>query len=50
MQGFVHLHVHTGTQTGRRRSRIDSERSEDGQLVREGLIDATARQGMPASR
>ena len=48
MQGFVHLHVHTEYSLVDGVVRIDSERSEDGQLVREGLIDATARQGMPA--
>ena len=48
MQGFVHLHVHTEYSLVDGVVRIDSERSEDGQLVREGLIDATARQGMPS--
>ena len=42
MQGFVHLHVHTEYSLVDGVVRIDSERSEDGQLVREGLIDATA--------
>ena len=50
MQGFVHLHVHTEYSLVDGVVRIDSERSEDGQLVREGLIDATARHGHAGSR
>ena len=48
MQGFVHLHVHTEYSLVDSVVRIDSERADDGRILREGLIDATARQGMPA--
>src|SRR4029453_19341772 len=48
MQGFVHLHVHTEYSLVDSVVRIDSERADDGRTLREGLIDATARQGMPA--
>jgi DNA polymerase-3 subunit alpha len=48
MQGFVHLHVHTEYSLVDGVVRIDSERSDDGRILREGLIDATARQRMPA--
>ena len=48
MQGFVHLHVHTEYSLVDSVVRIDSERGDDDSVVREGLIDATARQGMPA--
>ena len=48
MQSFVHLHVHTEYSLVDSVVRIDSERADDGRTVREGLIDATARQGMPA--
>ena len=44
---FVHLHVHTEYSLVDGVVRIESEES-DGQRVREGLIDATARMGMPA--
>ena len=44
---FVHLHVHTEYSLVDGVVRIESEDS-DGQRVREGLIDATARMGMPA--
>ncbi len=44
---FVHLHVHTEYSLVDGVVRIESEES-DGQVVREGLIDATARMGMPA--
>ena len=48
MPGFVHLHVHTEYSLVDGVVRIDSERSDDDSVVREGLIDATARLGMPA--
>jgi DNA polymerase-3 subunit alpha len=48
MPGFVHLHVHTEYSLVDGVVRIDSERSDDDSMVREGLIDATARLGMPA--
>jgi DNA polymerase III subunit alpha len=48
MQGFVHLHVHTEYSLVDSVVRIDSGGSDDGPVVREGLIDATARLGMPA--
>jgi len=48
MQGFVHLHVHTEYSLIDGVVRIDSERSDDDRVGREGLIDATARLGMPA--
>ncbi len=48
MQGFVHLHVHTEYSLVDSVVRIDSERGDDGRVLREGLIDATARLGMPA--
>ena len=44
---FVHLHVHTEYSLVDGVVRIDSEEA-DGQRAREGLIDATARLGMPA--
>ena len=46
MPGFVHLHVHTEYSLVDGVVRIDSERSDDDRVVREGLIDATARLGM----
>jgi DNA polymerase-3 subunit alpha len=48
MTRFVHLHVHTEYSLVDGVVRIDSERGADGSLVREGLIDAVARLGMPA--
>jgi len=45
---FVHLHVHTEYSLVDGVVRIDSEKEDDGRLLREGLIDATARMGMPA--
>src|SRR5262245_28293088 len=48
MQGFVHLHLHTEYSLVDSVVRIDGERSEDGRVLREGLVDATARLGMPA--
>ncbi len=44
---FVHLHVHTEYSLVDGVVRIESEEA-DGQRVREGLIDATARMRMPA--
>jgi DNA polymerase-3 subunit alpha len=48
MQGFVHLRLHTEYSLVDSVVRIDSERGEDGRVLREGLIDAAARIGMPA--
>ena len=48
MARFVHLHVHTEYSLVDGVIRIDSEQKDDGSLEREGLIDATARLGMPA--
>jgi DNA polymerase-3 subunit alpha len=48
MARFVHLHVHTEYSLVDGVVRIESEKSDDGKLLREGLIDATARLGMPA--
>ncbi len=48
MARFVHLHVHTEYSLVDGVVRIESEKGDDGKLVREGLIDATARLGMPA--
>jgi len=45
---FVHLHVHTEYSLVDGVVRIESEKKDDGKLLREGLIDATARFGMPA--
>jgi DNA polymerase-3 subunit alpha len=45
---FVHLHVHTEYSLVDGVVRIESEKADDGKLVREGIIDATARMGMPA--
>jgi DNA polymerase-3 subunit alpha len=45
---FVHLHVHTEYSLVDGVVRIDSEKEDDGKLLREGLIDATVRMGMPA--
>ena len=45
---FVHLHVHTEYSLVDGVVRIESEKADDGKLLREGLIDATARMGMPA--
>jgi DNA polymerase-3 subunit alpha len=45
---FVHLHVHTEYSLVDGVVRIESEQGDDGKLLREGLIDATARMGMPA--
>jgi len=47
MARFVHLHVHTEYSLVDGVVRIESE-EKDGKLLREGLIDATARLGMPA--
>ena len=47
MTRFVHLHVHTEYSLVDGVVRIDSER-DDGVIVREGLVDAVARMGMPA--
>ncbi len=48
MARFVHLHVHTEYSLVDGVVRIESERDDGGTLVREGLIDACARLGMPA--
>jgi DNA polymerase-3 subunit alpha len=48
MARFVHLHLHTEYSLVDGVVRIDSERKDDGSLVREGLVDACARLGMPA--
>ncbi|HET9694291.1 MAG TPA: DNA polymerase III subunit alpha [Steroidobacteraceae bacterium] len=48
MARFVHLHVHTEYSLVDGVVRIESEHRDDGTLLREGLIDATARLGMPA--
>jgi len=48
MPRFVHLHVHTEYSLVDGVVRIDSEHAEDGKVVREGLVDACARLGMPA--
>ena len=48
MARFVHLHVHTEYSLVDGIVRIESEKKEDGTLQREGLLDATARMGMPA--
>ena len=48
MARFVHLHVHTEYSLVDGVVRIESERKDDGTLVREGLIDACGRLGMPA--
>ena len=48
MASFVHLHVHTEYSLVDGVVRIESEKQDDGKLLREGLIDATARMGMPA--
>ncbi len=48
MARFVHLHVHTEYSLVDGVVRIESEKKDDGTLLREGLIDATARIGMPA--
>ena len=45
---FVHLHVHTEYSLVDGAVRIESEQGDDGKLLREGLLDATARMGMPA--
>ncbi|HVN41559.1 MAG TPA: PHP domain-containing protein, partial [Steroidobacteraceae bacterium] len=47
MARFVHLHVHTEYSLVDGVVRIESE-EKDGKRLREGLIDATARLGMPA--
>ena len=47
MARFVHLRVHTEYSLVDGVVRVDSEH-KDGKLVREGLIDACARMGMPA--
>jgi len=44
---FVHLHVHTEYSLVDGVVRVESEH-KDGKLVREGLIDACVRLGMPA--
>jgi DNA polymerase III subunit alpha len=48
MPRFAHLHVHTEYSLVDGALRIDSERRDDGSVVREGLVDACARMGMPA--
>jgi DNA polymerase-3 subunit alpha len=48
MARFVHLHVHTEYSLVDGVVRIGSEKNDDGTLKHEGLIDATARLGMPA--
>ena len=48
MPRFVHLHVHTEYSLVDGVVRIDSERKDDGSLVREGLVDACVRLQMPA--
>src|SRR5918993_1749787 len=48
MARFVHLHVHTEYSLVDSVVRIESEQKDDGTLLREGLIDTTARLGMPA--
>ncbi len=48
MARFVHLHVHTEYSLVDGVVRIESEKTDDGKLLREGLLDATARLGMPA--
>jgi DNA polymerase-3 subunit alpha len=48
MAQFVHLRVHTEYSLVDGVVRIDSEKNDDGRLIREGLIDAVARMGMPA--
>ncbi len=48
MPRFVHLHVHTEYSLVDGVVRIDSEHADDGKVVREGLVDACARLGMPA--
>ena len=45
---FVHLHVHTEYSLVDGVVRIESEKADDGKLLREGLIDTTVRFGMPA--
>jgi len=45
---FVHLHLHTEYSLVDGVVRIGSERKDDGTLVREGLVDACVRMGMPA--
>ena len=48
MARFVHLHVHTEYSLVDGVVRIESDKKDDGTLLREGLIDATSRLGMPA--
>ena len=48
MAQFVHLRVHTEYSLVDGIVRIESEKKDDGALVREGLVDAVARLGMPA--
>jgi DNA polymerase III subunit alpha len=48
MPRFVHLHLHTEYSLVDGAVRIGSEKKDDGTLVREGLIDACVRLGMPA--
>jgi DNA polymerase-3 subunit alpha len=45
---FVHLHLHTEYSLVDGVVRIESEQHDDGKPLREGLIDATVRLGMPA--
>ena len=48
MAAFVHLHLHTEYSLVDSVVRIASERSEDGSVRHEGLMDAVRRLGMPA--
>ena len=48
MARFVHLHVHTEYSLVDSVVRIESEKKDDGTLLREGLIDGAVRLGMPA--
>ena len=48
MAQFVHLRVHTEYSLVDGVVRIETEKKDDGTLIREGLIDAVARMRMPA--
>ena len=48
MAQFVHLRVHTEYSLVDGVLRIESEKKDDGTPIREGLVDAVARMGMPA--